>query len=69
MNMVNRPKKPRSIGLYGKPNDFLNRIRVPGLDSSEMMDHQKQMDTMRQTLSDQLPKNKKRPMSTYGKAI
>ena len=59
-----RPKRgQKSIGLYGKPQDFLTRIRAPGTD----LDHRSPvMDTMPEEFllnSDGRPKKKRRQMS------
>ena len=55
--------KKKTMGLYGKPHDFLNRIRVPGMEAATMHEEQeKTLDTDFTLDADGVSKKRRRRM-------
>lgn len=60
--------KGKSIGLYGKPQDFLNKIRVPGLESDKVNQEPSGMadEFLLESDGQPKPKRRRRMMDSYG---
>lgn len=61
---IGRVRKGKPLGLYGKPQDYMDKLRVPGMDAGNLYPNENAMPPEHMLQTDATPKKKRRNMSS-----